>query len=155
MTKQRTRQVILERNYYQIYQTKIQFRYQQTRFSNWNIYWSVTTWTLLYYFNTVRRNYYWTNKEMETWMLYCYNGYFYALQVVALWTTCVGVCLFLLSFICYTLLYSHICLVSISCSSRGFLIFFSLLPQGHLMYNSWSLDIYSCRYSLVSLCFTN
>ena len=39
--------------------------------------------------------------------------------------------------------------------SYVFLIFFLLFPQGHLNYFSWSIDIYSSRYSLVSLHFTN
>jgi len=75
--------------------------------------------------------------------------------VIVSWTTCVRVYSFLLSLFYCTLLYSHVCSVSVLCSSRGFLMFFSLLSQEHLMYNSWSLGIYSCRYSLVSLCFTN
>ena len=32
----------------------------------------------------------------------------HVLQIVNLWITCVGVCLFQSSFICYTLWYSHI-----------------------------------------------
>ena len=59
------------------------------------------------------------------------------------------------SFICYILLYPHIWSVSILYSSKSFLMFFLFLPQGFLMYNPWSLGIYSYRYYIVSLYFTN
>jgi len=79
----------------------------------------------------------------------------YVSQVVALWTTCVGVISYYNSLFYYALLYSCIYSVSTLYSSGEFLMFSSLLSQGHLIYNLWSLIIYIYKYSLVFLHFTN
>ena len=52
-------------------------------------------------------------------------------------------CFISISSICCILLFPHVWSVSTLCSSRGFLIFFSLFPQGCHMYFLLSIDIYS------------
>ena len=77
------------------------------------------------------------------------------LQVFALCWTCTGVCLIFNFLLNYILPHPHIVLVSISCSSKGFLIFSSLFSQECITYSLWLIGIYSSRYNHVFLCFTN